>query len=128
MRAVIQRVSEAAVSINEKEVGRIGNGLVVLVGITAADDQSDIDWLTKKISLLRIFSDEKGHMNLCLTDIKGEALVISQFTLFAKTKKGNRPSFIHAAKPAVAIPLYENFKNSLSALINKPVESGVFWC
>lgn len=126
MRVVIQRVSEAAVSINTKVVGAINTGLLVLVGITEDDTQADIDWLVKKIVQLRIFNDEDGLMNLSLQDIDGEVLVISQFTLFAKTKKGNRPSYIQAAKPAIAIPLYEKFKACLSAALNKTIASGEF--
>jgi D-tyrosyl-tRNA(Tyr) deacylase len=126
MRVVLQRVSEAAVRIDKSVKGEIACGLLILVGIENEDSQEDIDWLAKKIVNLRIFSDDAGLMNLSLLDIKGDLLVISQFTLHAKTKKGNRPSYIKAATPAVAIPLYESFKTALSQLIEKPVASGEF--
>ncbi len=126
MRVVLQRVSEAAVRINKSVHGEIATGLLILVGIENEDTQEDINWLVKKIANLRIFADNEGLMNLSLLDIKGEALVISQFTLHAKTKKGNRPSYIKAARPEVAIPLYESFKVALSETIGKPVASGEF--
>jgi len=126
MRVVLQRVSEAAVQIDGAIHGKIGLGLLVLVGIENADTQEDIDWLAKKISKLRIFADEDGLTNLSLLDIKGEILVISQFTLHARTKKGNRPSYIAAAPPELAIPLYEGFKNALSHIIGRPIQAGVF--
>lgn len=110
MRAVIQRVSRASVQVDEKNYkASIDQGLVVLLGIGHDDDQDDITWLVNKISAMRIFSDDEGKMNLSIRDINGAMLIISQFTLHASTKKGNRPSFIRAAKPAVAIPLYERF-------------------
>ncbi len=109
MRAVIQRVSEASVTIGGKEKASIKKGLLVLLGIEEADSQTDIEWLSGKIVRLRIFSDENQLMNLSIQDVKGEILVISQFTLFADTKKGNRPSFIRAARPEIAIPLYNKF-------------------
>jgi D-tyrosyl-tRNA(Tyr) deacylase len=113
MRVVIQRVTEAAVSINEEINGKIDKGLLVLVGIGQEDHTEDIQWLTQKISNLRIFSDDNGKMNLSILDIKGEILLVSQFTLYASTKKGNRPSFIQSASPTIAIPLYEHFIKSL---------------
>lgn len=113
MRAVIQRVSQAAVSINEREVGRIDHGLLILLGVHDADTQKDVDYLIKKIAQMRIFEDEQGKMNLSIEDVKGALLSISQFTLFADTKKGNRPSFIAAARPETAIPLYEAFNEGL---------------
>lgn len=113
MRAVIQRVSQAAVSINEREVGRIDHGLLILLGFHETDTQTDVDYLIKKIAQMRIFEDEQGKMNLSIEDVKGALLSISQFTLFADTKKGNRPSFIAAARPETAIPLYEAFNEGL---------------
>jgi D-tyrosyl-tRNA(Tyr) deacylase len=109
MRAVIQRVSQASLKINSKIHAEMGWGLVVLLGIEDADNSEDIQWLVKKISQMRIFSDDEGKMNKSIIDIQGEMLIVSQFTLHASTKKGNRPSFIKAAKPEVAIPLYERF-------------------
>ncbi|MFT5819753.1 MAG: D-tyrosyl-tRNA(Tyr) deacylase [Crocinitomix sp.] len=126
MRVVLQRVSEAAVRIDKSVNGEIGSGLLILVGIENEDTQEDIDWLAKKIVNLRIFADEEGLMNLSLLDISGEILVISQFTLHAKTKKGNRPSYIKAARPEVSIPLYESFKTALSQLIGQTVACGKF--
>lgn len=126
MRAILQRVSEATVKIDGQIHGTIDWGLLILVGIGSEDTQEDIDWLVKKIVQLRIFGDSENKMNLSLQDINGEALVISQFTLHAKTKKGNRPSYIHAAHPDIAIPLYESFKTTLNKAIEKPVQSGVF--
>ncbi|OTP28531.1 D-aminoacyl-tRNA deacylase [Enterococcus mundtii] len=113
MRAVIQRVSQAAVSINKREVGRIDHGLLILLGVHETDTQTDVDYLIKKIAQMRIFEDEQGKMNLSIEDVKGALLSISQFTLFADTKKGNRPSFIAAARPETAIPLYEAFNEGL---------------
>jgi len=113
MRVVIQRVTEAAVSINEEINGKIEKGLLILAGIGQDDHLEDIQWLTQKISNLRIFSDDNGKMNLSILDIKGEILLVSQFTLYASTKKGNRPSFIQSAPPTIAIPLYEQFIKSL---------------
>lgn len=126
MRVVLQRVSQASVTIDGKVAGKIEKGILILVGIEEADNQEDIEWLSNKIINLRIFGDEEGKMNLSVTDVDGEILVISQFTLHAKTKKGNRPSYVHAAKPEIAIPLYESFKTSLSEKLQKPVESGEF--
>jgi D-tyrosyl-tRNA(Tyr) deacylase len=125
MRVLLQRVSEASVKIEGKINGQIGQGLLLLVGICAEDNQEDIDWLIQKIVNMRIFSDENGKMNLSVHDIHGEILVISQFTLHASTKKGNRPSFIGAARPEIAIPLYENFITQLK-LSNLKVETGIF--
>ena len=126
MIAVIQRVSSASVAINEKEKSSIEKGLLVLVGIEDADTQEDIDWLCAKIVNLRIFDDAEGVMNISLLDINGDALVVSQFTLHASTKKGNRPSYIRAAKPDIAIPLYEKFIQSLSTSLSKTVQTGEF--
>lgn len=125
MIAVIQRVSEASVTISDKEVSRISDGLLILLGIEEADNNEDIDWLTKKVANLRIFSDEEGKMNLSLLDIGGEVLVVSQFTLHALTKKGNRPSYIRAASPDVAIPLYEAFVKKMESF-GRPVFTGEF--
>lgn len=126
MRVVIQRVSEASVSIVEKVNGEIGKGILLLVGIEEADSKEDIIWLVNKILKMRIFNDEDGVMNCSLQDINGEVLVISQFTLHASTKKGNRPSYIKAAKPDVAIPLYENFISGIEEQLNKKVQCGIF--
>jgi len=126
MRIVIQRVQSANVSINKNVFSAIEKGLLILVGIEEADTAEDIDWLCKKIIDLRIFADEAGKMNLSVKEIGGDILVISQFTLHASTKKGNRPSYIKAAKPEVAIPLYENFIAALSGLFQNPVKTGVF--
>ncbi len=125
MRVLLQRVSEASVKIEGKINGQIDQGLLLLVGICAEDSQGDIDWLIQKIVNMRIFSDENGKMNLSIQGIQGEFLVISQFTLHASTKKGNRPSFIEAARPESAIPLYENFVTQLK-LTNLKVETGIF--
>lgn len=126
MRIVIQRVSKASVNINGKRNAEIGKGLLILLGIEDTDTQDDIDWLCRKISGLRIFNDENGVMNKSVEDIDGEIIVVSQFTLHASTKKGNRPSYIKAAKPDIAIPLYENFKSSIQTYINKKIQSGEF--
>jgi D-tyrosyl-tRNA(Tyr) deacylase len=125
MKAVIQRVSQASVEIEHQVVGSISKGMVVLVGISKADNETDADYLVNKISSLRIFEDSEGKMNLSLADIEGKVLVISQFTLFANTRKGRRPSFIDAALPEQAIPLYEYFIRRLKAE-NIPVEQGRF--
>jgi D-tyrosyl-tRNA(Tyr) deacylase len=126
MKAVIQRVLEASVTINAKKVSQIQKGLLVLVGIEAADNLEDINWLTTKIANLRIFSDENDVMNLSLKDIDGEMIVVSQFTLHAQTKKGNRPSYMKAAQPEIAIPLYEKFINQMEIELGKKVQTGVF--
>ena len=126
MRAVIQRVSKANVVVEGKEVAKIDNGIVLLLGIEDADTAEDILWLSKKVVGLRIFNDENGVMNNAITDVQGEAIVVSQFTLHAKTKKGNRPSYIKAAKPDTAIPLYESFVKQLESDLGKPVGTGIF--
>ena len=126
MRAVVQRVSEAAVSIEGNEVGRVGRGLLILVGIEEADAIEDVEWLAGKIGRLRIFSDTEGKMNASLAEVGGGLLVVSQFTLHASTKKGNRPSFVRAARPEVAIPLYESFLAKLEKESGTPVARGVF--
>ena len=127
MIAVIQRVSEASVTIEGKVKAAIGRGMMILLGIEEADDEDDIVWLCRKIENLRIFPDETGVMNLSVKSVNGEVLVISQFTLHASTKKGNRPSYIKAARPEVAIPLYEEFKRRLATgLGKKEVGSGEF--
>ena len=125
MKVVIQRVSEARVNVDEKTVGEINNGLLLLVGIDEDDEKADADWLVQKILNLRIFGDEEGKLNLSVQDIKGQILCISQFTLIADYKKGNRPSFIKAAKPDKAIPLFEYFKEEISKSGVK-LESGIF--
>lgn len=126
MRAVIQRVSSASVTIDGQVKSSIGKGLLVLLGVGYEDGQEDIDWLVKKISGLRIFDDEDGVMNRSVVDVEGEALVVSQFTLMASTKKGNRPSYIHAAGHEIAVPLYESFCTALSEAVGKPVGTGEF--
>lgn len=126
MKAVIQRVSSASVTIEDKIVAEIQTGLLVLVGIEDADSKEDIDWLCQKIANLRIFGDENEVMNLSVKDIDGEIIVVSQFTLQASTKKGNRPSYIKAAKPEIAIPLYEQFVAQLETELGKKIQSGIF--
>jgi len=126
MRVVIQRVSEAAVVVDGREISRISMGLLVFLGVAEGDESSDAAWLAGKIAAIRIFSDAEGKMNLSLRDIVGEALVISQFTLHAATRKGNRPSFIRAARPELAAPLYEEFCLLLERETGKPVGRGVF--
>lgn len=126
MRAVVQRVSHASVSVDNHIVGQIGRGLLVLLGIEAADSKDDIDWLAQKIANLRIFDDEAGVMNLSVKAIDGQALVVSQFTLMASYKKGNRPSWLRAATHDISIPLYNAFCNKLGETIGKPVERGIF--
>ena len=126
MRIVIQRVSKASVTIDNLTVGKIDNGLLILLGIEHNDHEEDVDWLCGKVSKLRIFNDEQGVMNLSVGEINGEVLVVSQFTLHASTRKGNRPSYIRAARPETAIPLYESFKSKLSEMLGKQVESGEF--
>ena len=126
MRVVIQRVTEASVTIDDKIVASIQQGLLVLVGIEDADKQEDIDWLCQKITNLRIFGDENQVMNLSVKDIDAEVIVVSQFTLHAATKKGNRPSYIKAARPEIAIPLYENFVQKLTEQLGKKIQTGVF--
>jgi D-tyrosyl-tRNA(Tyr) deacylase len=126
MKVVIQRVSEASVTIEGNVNGIIGSGLMILAGFQSDDTAEDLQWMSAKIVNLRIFSDENGLMNLSVLETKGDILLISQFTLHAKTKKGNRPSFIDAAKPDVAIPLYENFKTQLQKDLGKPIQTGIF--
>ena len=126
MRAVIQRVREASVTIDGKLFSAIGHGLMILLGVGHEDGAEDIDYLVKKIAALRIFDDEAGVMNRSVLDIGGQALVVSQFTLMASTKKGNRPSYIHAAGHETAIPLYESFCQALSAAMGRSVATGVF--
>lgn len=126
MKAVIQRVSQSSVTISNKIVAQIQQGLLVLVGIEDADNQQDINWLTSKIANLRIFADENEVMNLSLKDIDGEMIVVSQFTLHALTKKGNRPSYIKASKPEIAIPLYESFVQQMEIELGKKVQTGQF--
>ena len=126
MKAVIQRVSHASVTIEEALKSSIGKGLLILLGVADSDGKEDADWLVKKIAALRIFDDDAGVMNLSVQDIDGEVLVVSQFTLLASTKKGNRPSYIHAAKHEISIPLYEYFCSRLSEELGKPVATGEF--
>lgn len=126
MRAVIQRVSEASVTIDGHKVAAIHKGLLILVGIGDADMGEDIAWLTAKIANLRIFNDDHGVMNLSVKDVDGEIIIVSQFTLHAATKKGNRPSYIKAAKPDVAIPLYENFIAAMQQETGKKIQTGRF--
>ena len=126
MKIIIQRVSEASVSVDNKIVSQINKGLLVLLGIGNEDALDDIKWLVNKLSNIRIFSDKNEVMNLSLKDIKGEVIVVSQFTLMASTKKGNRPSYIKAAKPEISIPLYEQFVSHLEAVLGKKVGTGIF--
>lgn len=126
MRAVIQRVSEASVTVDRSITGRVGQGLLVLLGIEDADQQEDIEWLSGKITNLRIFNDENGVMNISVKDCGGEILLVSQFTLHASTKKGNRPSYIKASKPDFAIPVYERMISRLELDLGKPVQCGIF--
>lgn len=126
MRILIQRVSKSSVTIDNREKSRIGKGLLVLLGIEDADNEEDIDWLTNKLINLRIFNDSDGVMNLSALDTDAEILVVSQFTLHASTKKGNRPSYIRAAKPDIAIPLYERFCSALEIKTGKKVKTGEF--
>lgn len=126
MRIVLQRVSSASVTVSEKIVGEIQKGLLVLVGIEDADTQEDIDWLVTKITQLRIFGDANEIMNLSVEEVNGDVLVVSQFTLHAATKKGNRPSYIKAARPEVAIPIYEKFVTTLENKLGKKVPTGIF--
>ena len=126
MKVVIQRVSEAKVEIDNKEVAAISNGYLLLLGINAEDIEEDVDWLVPKIVKLRIFSDEQGMMNKNIQEIDGNIIVVSQFTLFASTKKGNRPSFLQSARPDIAIPLYEQFKAKIEKELGKTIQSGIF--
>lgn len=126
MRLVIQRVTHASVTIEGKVKSAIGPGLLILVGVESADTTEDVDWLVRKVAALRIFDDEQGIMNRSVQDINGEALVVSQFTLFASTKKGNRPSWLKAAPHNISVPLYEAFCQRLSQAMGKPVGTGEF--
>ena len=126
MRILIQRVTRASVTIEEKLKSMINNGLLILIGIEESDNDEDIDWLVKKCVNLRIFDDEQGIMNKSILDSGGDVLAVSQFTLMASTKKGNRPSYIKAAKPDISIPLYEQFCEEMEIAINKPIKRGVF--
>ena len=126
MRIVIQRVKEASVTVDGKVISLIDNGLLLFVGITDDDTRDDILWLTKKIANIRLFDDENGVMNLSVMDTDGDILAVSQFTLMASTKKGNRPSYIKAAKPEISVPLYEEFCSEMELAVNKPIQRGVF--
>lgn len=126
MRAVIQRVSKASVTVEGNLISKINTGVLILIGIVDADTADDITWLSKKIVNLRIFNDENGVMNRSLTETKGDAIVVSQFTLHASTKKGNRPSYLKASKPDIAIPLYEKFVNQLELDLGKKIGTGIF--
>lgn len=126
MRAVIQKVSDASITINRDTTKKIGRGLVILLGIEESDDQSDIEWLSGKISRLRIFHDADGIMNLSVMDVKGEIMIVSQFTLHASTRKGNRPSYIKAASPEIATPLYESFIASMQKELGISMVTGEF--
>ncbi|WP_109438814.1 D-aminoacyl-tRNA deacylase [Aquimarina sp. AU119] len=126
MRAVIQRVSEASVTVESKVMSKIYQGLLILIGIEEDDSEEDVQWLSGKISRLRIFADSEGIMNKSIQEINGEAIVVSQFTLHASTKKGNRPSYIKAARPETAIPLYESFVKQLEMDLEKKVGTGIF--
>jgi len=126
MRAVLQRVSEACCRVDGEITGQIGLGFLVLLGIEEDDTNDDVQWLAQKIAGMRVFSDENGLMNKALADVNGDILLISQFTLFAQTKKGNRPSFIRAARPDKAIPLYEQMVSTLATLTGKKIATGVF--
>ena len=126
MRAVVQRVSKASVTVEGGIISKIGLGLLILLGIENEDTNADIEWLSRKIVNLRIFNDEAGVMNKSLVEVKGDAIVVSQFTLHASTKKGNRPSYLKAAKPEIAIPIYENFVKRMEMVLGKKVGTGVF--
>ena len=126
MRVLIQRVKEASVTVDGKVISLIDNGLLLFVGITDDDTRDDILWLTKKIANIRLFDDENGVMNLSVMDTGGDILAVSQFTLMASTKKGNRPSYIKAAKPEISVPLYEEFCSEMELAVNKPIPRGVF--
>lgn len=126
MRVLIQRVKNASVTIDGEVISLINNGLLVFIGICDEDGREDIEWLAKKIANIRLFDDENGVMNLSVTDVGGDVLAVSQFTLMASTKKGNRPSYIKAAKPDISVPLYEQFCQELEIAVNKPIKRGVF--
>ena len=126
MRVLIQRVKEASVTVDNEVISLIHNGLLVFMGITDEDNREDILWLTKKIANIRLFDDENGVMNLSVMEAGGDILAVSQFTLMASTKKGNRPSYIKAAKPEISVPLYEEFCSEMELAVNKPIQRGVF--
>ncbi len=126
MRLVIQRASSASVKVDDSIVSEMGSGLLILAGIEEADTTEDIDWLVKKVCQLRIFNDSEGVMNLSIQDVLGEIIVVSQFTLHASTRKGNRPSYIRAARPETAIPLYEQLVSEFSKALGKPIGTGIF--
>jgi len=126
MKVVLQRVASVSVTVEDRIVGEIQKGILALVGIEDADSQEDIDWLVAKITQLRIFGDDNGVMNLSIEEVNGDVLVVSQFTLHAATKKGNRPSYIKAARPEIAIPIYEKFVNTLENKLGKKVPTGIF--
>lgn len=126
MRILIQRVKKASVTIDNEVTSLINNGLLILIGVCDEDNDEDIEWLVKKVVNIRLFDDNDGVMNLSVKDIEGEILAVSQFTLMASTKKGNRPSYIKAAKPEKSIPLYEKFCQELESAMNKPIKTGVF--
>ena len=126
MKAVIQRVKNASVTVNGIKISKIQNGILLLLGVAENDTKEDIDWLSKKIANLRIFNDQNGVMNTSLIDVNGDAIVVSQFTLQASTKKGNRPSYLKAAKPEIAIPLYEQFVHQFEKDLGKKVQTGEF--
>lgn len=126
MKVVIQRVSEASVTVDQKKVADIGQGLLVLMGVEDADTLEDIEWLANKITNLRIFADANNVMNLSVKDINGEIIVVSQFTLHASTKKGNRPSYLKAAKPEISIPMYQSFVEQLEIQLGKKIQTGIF--
>ena len=126
MRVLIQRVKKSSVTVNNELISLIDKGLLVFVGICKEDNDEDIEWLTKKIANIRLFDDENGVMNLSVTDTGGDILAVSQFTLMASTKKGNRPSYIKAAKPDISVPLYEKFCTEMEIAVNKPIKRGIF--
>jgi len=126
MRAILQRVTQASCTVDEQITGEIGNGFLVLLGIEDADTPEDLEWLAQKIANIRVFGDENGLMNKSIGDSNGDILLISQFTLFASTKKGNRPGFTRAARPEKAIPMYEEMIKQLSAMLNKKIQCGIF--
>ncbi len=126
MRVVLQRVSHASVTVAGKQTGKIGKGLLILLGVEDADTSEDINWLSRKVINLRVFNDDAGVMNRSVLEVDGELLVVSQFTLHASTKKGNRPSYIKASKPEIAIPMYEEFMKQLEQDLGKPVAAGIF--
>lgn len=126
MRVVIQRVKKASVNINNQKIAQINKGLLILLGIESNDTEQDIQWLTNKICKLRIFNDQQGHLNKAILDIQGDVLLVSQFTLFASTKKGNRPSFIKAAPPEIAIPIYEKTIQAFETCLGKKIQTGEF--